>query len=468
MELSFLGTLHCPFCGSGLDVVFRSSGEGGGGDVDSIRYGVLRCACSRYPVVGGIPILQHIDGLQSVVDLITARDERRALLQCMNVFRIKWAHRTRWHQARYYFNCRRLVADRDLCFRDAVDLVRRPRVFADYLFHRYANPSFLAGAGVLQLLGSLQKDSVGTLMEGSVATGTPDEPRGPNWRGKVTSDSVIRVIDLACGAGHSSFLMQRLYPEMSVVAVDSDFISLYLAKQFIAPEATHVCLDAECPSPFPDRYFNAVFCLDAFHYLHSKRAVLGELQRILTSSAIWLFPHLHNALQHNMVAGIPLSPERYLECFGFLEARLFDEGDILHGLCDKRVLDLEASSALSRLNDAPTLTLIGGQRKLWGVHREFPSGFYSDRPSLEINPIYRVKRSGDKLDLSLKWPNPVMKEECSAAESILPRQYQLDKNELLELLEEKREPNDERLSDLVSRFILIPLPANYMADRWRA
>ncbi|MEW6681761.1 MAG: class I SAM-dependent methyltransferase [Nitrospirota bacterium] len=279
---------------------------------------------------------------------------------------------------------------------------------------------------------------------------------------------MIRVIDLACGTGHSSFLMRRLYPEMSVVAVDSDFISLYLAKRFMAPEATHLCLDAECPSPFPDRYFHAVFCLDAFHYLHSKRAVIGELRRILTSSAVWLFPHLHNALQDNIVAGVPLSPEKYLECFAFLEARLFDEGEILHGLCEKRMLDLGTSSALSRLNESPTLTLIGGQPKLWGIHKGFPSAFYRDRTSLEINPIYRVKRSGDKLDLSLKWPNPVMKRECSVTESIVPREYQVDRNELLQLLEEKRDPNDERLSELVSRFILVPLPSNYMGERWRA
>jgi SAM-dependent methyltransferase len=311
-------------------------------------------------------------------------------------------------------------------------------VFSDYLFHRYANPSFLGAIGPLLLLDCLKERAI--------------------------SDQPIRVLDLACGAGHSSFLMRLLHPGLSVVSVDHDFVSLYLAKRYLAPEATCLCLDAEVPSPFANDFFAAVFCLDAFHYLHSKRAVVAELKRVAKPESLWLFPHLHNALQHNITAGTPLSPEHYLACFDSLAARLFDETTILHGLSQRRTLDLRAQLTPGELEKSPNLTLLAGTQDLWREHRQFPSAFCRQRSRLALNPIYAWESRQDCLEGTLTWPNKVMKDECHGAEAVLPATCRLHKRELRDLLKGNASSTNARLEELVAQFVLAPLPANYSRD----
>ena len=437
IPLSLLSELHCPYCGSAINVAVRLPERS---RLDSIDYGILQCACNLYPVVAGIPIIQHVDGLQSIVTFVRAGDQRRALLQAMNVFRVKWAHRTKWHQLKYYVDCRKLISSSDLYFQDAVNLVRRPKVFSDYLFHRYANPSFLAAIGPLHLLGTLE------------------DVRG---HGTTSSNNPIRVLDLACGAGHTSFLMRHLFPELSVYSVDHDFVSLYLAKRYLAPNSTYLCLDAEVPSPFPDAYFDALFCLDAFHYFRSKRAIVAELNRVSKQYALWLFPHLHNALQQNLVAGIPLSPDMYLECFSSALPKIFDETEIVNGLSKRHELNLSLNLSASDLNNSQTLTLIGGPEDLWRVHDSFPTSFCEKRSSLTINPIYRPISLDDTAKRELTWPNDVMRRECLGAEAILPRSCQLSKAELQDLTNGSSKSDREQLVELVANFVLVPLPPHY-------
>jgi len=445
VSLSFLSTLHCPYCGFALGLSSANS------IADAVDYGILRCACHEYPIVGGIPILQQIEGLDRVVEYIRALDSKRALLHALNVFRVRWAHRSRWHQVRYHLNCRRVVSDTTTTFEDAARLLRRPKVVADYLIHRYANPSFLAAVAPLMLLGHLER--------------RPEQIGDANHRtSDRTSDPHTRVLDLACGAGHASFLMQLLYPGLSVVSADQDFVSLYLAKRFIAPDATHLCWDAHVPSPFPDHCFDAVFCLDAFHYFRSKTAVVAELKRIMRAEAFWLFPHLHNSLQHNIVAGIPLSPEQYLECFGFREARIFDEIALLLGLSQRRLVDLGTEHPLSKLNESQTLTYVRGGRDVWQLHDGFPSAFCRTRSTLLVNPIYRGRWHLDNLELELVWPNELIRNECSAAETVLPPKLQIGKSELRQLRQLSAQMSTadwDRLGDLVARFVLVPLPPHY-------
>jgi SAM-dependent methyltransferase len=272
----------------------------------------------------------------------------------------------------------------------------------------------------------------------------------------------IRMLDLACGAGHSSFVMRLLHPDLSVVSVDHDFVSLYLSKRFMGRNATHLCLDAEVPSPFPDEYFDGVFCLDAFHYLHSKRAVIAELKRVVGLEGMWLFPHLHNALRENITAGVPLSPEAYLECFDIPGARLFDEATILRALSQEHTLDLREQAQVSKLNQSPTVTLIAGKPDLWRKHGQFPSSLCRKRSSLVLNPIYR--RAHGKAEWTLTWPNDEMRTECGGAEKVLPATGSWSKTELQHLLSENSKSDEARLSELVARFVLVPLPTNYCRD----
>jgi SAM-dependent methyltransferase len=425
-----------------------------------MEFGILECGCSRYPVVGGILILQHVEGLDSVVNSIKRHERQQALLQALKLFRVKWALRSQWHRLRYHLAARRLLVRGDLSFQDAVGLVRKPQVFSDYLLHRYANPSFLAAIGPLLLLGCLEARGQRSTLNGGAQSCSTVSPKADNHP-QDASAVPIRVMDLACGAGHCSFLMRQLFPALSVVSVDHDFVSLYLARRYQAPDATHVCLDAEVPSPFADDFFDGVFCLDAFHYLHSKRAIVAELQRVLKPEALWLFPHLHNALQQNITAGVPLSPAHYLDCFGFLKPRLFDEAAILNGLARQQGFDLRMQSPIVELEMSQNLTLIAGPQDLWREHHLFPSAFCKQQSRLVLNPIYRTRSQADKLECTLTWPNQVMRNECCGAEAVLPATCQLSRNELRRLLQEPDALDDARLRELVAKFVLVPLPADY-------
>ena len=446
LTASFLRALRCPYCGSRIEVCGGRRGEG------AIEYGWVRCACHEYPIVEGILILRQMDGLDRILDLVRRNEPRRALLQSLNVFRFRWALRSRWHQLHYHLNCRRLLSAASATFAEAAQLVRGPKVFADYLVHRFANPSFLGAIGTMLLLRGLAEKPGRWAAALDVHAGCGAET-GP------------RFLDVGCGAGHSSFILQALYPGSSVISADTDFVSLYLARRYLVLKPTLVCWDAEIPSPFPDGWFDAVFCLDAFHYFGSKRVFVTELKRVLTPRGVWLFPHLHNRLQPNFVAGIPLSPEGYLECFGLPEGRLFDETQLLRDLSQARLLDLRDRREPAELNRSPALTFVSGPSELWSAHEGFPSLLCQPRLHLEVNPIYQGRRTREHLELELSWPNRLMSSECRGAESVLPARCRLA---LATLAEDEAEDGVARstvVEDLVAQFVLVPLPRNYTRRR---
>lgn len=421
----FLSLLHCPYCGSAFRI------EGPDANADVVEYAVLRCSCHDYPVVYGIPVLQQLDGLDRVVNLVRSREPAAALLRTLDLFRVQWALRSKLHRLRYHWNCRRLIANPGATFRAAAYLARMPRVFADYLIHRYANPSFLAAIGPLLLLRHASQ----------------------------TAPSGERVLDLACGAGHASFLLSLLCPGIQAVSADQDFVNVYLARRFLNPRGMHLCIDAQVPSPLPSQSFGAVFCQDAFHYMSSKKAVVAELKRIARPDALWVFPHLHNRLVPNLVAGVPLAPEAYLECFDLPGARLFEESALLRGLAREGAVDFTCSAPLASLNKAGALTFIGGPSDVWRVCRDFPSAFCERPSSLALNPIYRRRDGGS---LEFEWPNPVMAAECAGTEDFLPRTCRLSESWPAQLADEG--PAPPWLAEMVAKFVLVPLPRRYGAE----
>jgi len=428
-----IASLHCPYCGSGFEEVLRLP-NGNTHIPASGHYGVLQCGCAEYPVLDGIPVLQHVEGLQQIMQHVKQGNAHHALLQAMNVFRIKWAHRTRWHQARYYMNCRRLTTDAQLTFQDAVGLVRKPKGFADYLFHRYANPSFLSDMTLLPVVETFVRSR--------------------------TTRARVKILDLACGAGHSSLLLTQSFPEVSVIAADQDFVSLYLARRFLAPGAEFVCYDVEAPSPFADDAFDVVHCLDAFHYFKSKRAVVAELERVAQPDALWLFPHLHNALVENVTAGIPLSVEGYFRCFERVNPTIVDEATLLDNRCGTRDADPFRQRPLSELSGAPTLALVSNAPTPPGNGTLY-SWLRANRRNLGVNPIYRGEWAGETLRLEMQWPNEVLHRECRHVENILPKTLEVRREDLRSLLSEGEAVNDQLVLDLLCRFVIVPLAPQY-------
>lgn len=424
LRTALLGSLRCSYCGSAL----KAEKPG------NLEYAVLRCDCHDYPIVAGIPVLQQMDGVDRVVKLIRQGQNHDALMRTLDLFRVQWALKSRIHRWQYQRQCQRLVNSPDAPLAEAAQHLRRPKVFADYLTHRYANPSFLASVGPILLLGDL-----------AGASGAPT------------------VLDLGCGAGHATFLMRLLFPELAVVSADQDFVNLYLTRRYMAPDGLQLCIDGQVPLPLPDHTFNAVYCQDAFHYMAAKKPAVAELKRVAHPGALWLFPHLHNRLCPNMVAGIPMSPSGYLACFDLPEGRMFAESDLLRGLVDDRTVDFETVPSADALDRAPNLTFIRGLKSSWRKVTDFPAALARRPERLTINPIYQRTSASDGVRLRLTWPNPVIQKECAEAETVLPTEIRIPADQWARIERHQITAGESWSDDLIARFVLVALPPNYSA-----
>jgi SAM-dependent methyltransferase len=444
LTADFIQELHCPYCGSGLAIERVVQARG-----DHIEHGILRCGCYHYPIIDGILILKQQSGPADTHDVrvayLRAGQIENARHHAMYVDAPLASRPARWRgllesgvagaiaAARTLLRLQSTPAsNRDAAlthapFASSLETLR-PGLYAQYLYQRYANNSFLASVPPLLLLGDL----------------VPGQ----------------RVLELACGIGHSAFLMQALFPHLSLVATDHDFVNLAIAKRYFATDAQLVCIDAEAPLPFLEGSFAAVFCLDGFHYLRSKVALVKELNRITQTEALWLFPHLHNARAENFNPGIPLEPEQYAHCFADVPHRLFRESALLSDFHHEGALRLDHAPIAEDLAQAPNLTLIGTRRPdFWRVRTDLAVRLASRPRQLIVNPIYRVEADAAVTRLTLSWPSLRLQDECREVEDYLPRSCNIDSALLQRLRGDELAGTDlQAVQDLTRRFVLVNLP----------
>ena len=476
---SLVEKLHCPYCGSRFDVELRIPSTG-----DGVEYGIIKCACYRYPILYGIPVLRQggprekgtfgaaIDHLvrgepEKAVSCALAhvgRAGRQGLLRTLTRLRLPLAGA--WQEHQFERANWRVHSGLSLGFEEALKHLRIGS-YADYLFYRYANPSFIAAVPQLQLLEMLCQDSARSL--GSVTDGSNS---GTERKVSLLSLEIgapraavckRRILDLGCGIGHASAQISETIPGTSIIAADSDFTNLYLARRYVIPDECCLCVDAEVPLPFPDDFFDAVVCLDAFHYFRSKIALLRELDRVLQQHGLWLFLHLHNALQENYAAGSPLSPKDYLRCFDFVEPRLFAERSILDQFMQQQSLDLETVPTESDLENCNALCLLAGAGGgLWQEYDNIAVRCFRSRSHLGINPIYRVDTLGDVLQLEIEWPSQSLEQECASVKDHLPSRCEVGRALLKRLSRGVTTKEDEPvIQALRSSFVLVSLPPGY-------
>lgn len=413
-----------------------------------IEHGIVRCGCYRYPIIDGILILRQQSGAADThdarVEHLMAGNVEQARHRAIHVDAPLASGPGRWHRMlsraaargvpmagalarRQSARPQNLEAHADVPFAELLETLR-PGLYAQYLYQRYANNSFLASVAPLLLLGDL----------------APGQ----------------RVLELTCGIGHSAFLMQALFPHLPLVATDHDFVNLSIARRHFIPNAQLVCLDAEAPLPFAERSFGGVFCLDGFHYLRSKVALVRELNRITEAEALWLFPHLHNARAENFNPGIPLEPDQYRHCFADVPHRIFAESSLLSDFFVDGALRLDRPSSASDLAQAQNLTLIGTRRHdFWRERADLAPRLASRSQRLLVNPIYSIQADDAVTRLTLSWPSPRLQDECREVERYLPKTCELDSALLRRLRTDELLDRDlATVHELVRKFVLVNLP----------
>jgi SAM-dependent methyltransferase len=430
--------LACPGCGGTLAV--EAVVDGG---VDGIRHGIVRCRCYRYPIVEGI--LSLVQGgpfrqgaADRAVDALAEGDTLGALTRLLlPAPRDESTLRHRLRRVQSWFGAcepgsqekfRRLIGSET--FTDSVRVLHEPS-YGTYLTNRWANPSFLSTLALIQIYDSLRRDV-------------------PH-----------RVLDLCCGAGHASFLLQQLFPELAITAVDHDFSNLYLARNHLLSEsAILLCLDVEKPLPLRTASYGSVLCLDAFHYIGSKRALCAELRRVVHERGLWVFPHLHNALVENFAAGVPLDPETYRACFDQPGARFFTERALLEGFVREGRLDLTNEADAGDLDASNAVVMVAGIGGDVPDRWNDSAAFVLRRASsLGVNPLYQASARGETLHLERRWPDANLAAECRDAERYLPAEIDVE----VDLLERIRsnattEADAAAAKRLIESFVVVPVP----------
>jgi len=245
-----LATLRCPYCYGPLQHEREV-------DVGGIHCAIVRCPCSRFPVIEGVVALDRkpgewFAGNPSLLRLVEARDAGALEQHLLQVHQVPAA------------------VLRGACetFEDALDAAQSVGVNAaraEWLLHmRYwhRTPKCLA---LMRLVEALPAPAT--------------------------------VVDVGGGAGHvSSILDAYLAPRASII-LDASLLFLLLGRWLAggARTVTRVYCDGALPLPVVDGIADAIVSADAIHYMIPKASILGELGRIAAPGASVCLTHLHNA-----------------------------------------------------------------------------------------------------------------------------------------------------------------------------
>ena len=441
MLIETLDLLRCPFCGTRLSVVDNAALDRGR---DRIESGILGCECCAFPVVVGIPVLIADDATRAAMHALEAgrRDDALHMLLGLEGARLD------------AFREMTSVAGR-ATYRDLLGVLCLDAE-ADYMLHRFSDPTALLIEALLDALGHRgHPDAAGDPtnsvdLQTGAGTGAADRP-GPG------AAPLRRALDLCGGSGHLTRMLLRQPACAGAVLADVHFWKLWLAARILAPRCEPICCDANSPLPFTGGLFSTVLLSDAFPYIWHKRLLAGEMQRVATGDGVIAMPHLHSAHGENYSAGDTLSPAAYSNLFAALKPRLFDDRNLLDRVLDDRVLDLANHTLPAACGDTPSITLVASRDG--ALYRHYPVADPLDVAGvLAVNPLYRVDYADGVTRLALTFPTPEYEDEFALVKRYLPASVTVDAD-----LRGKIAPADigDRHAELRRRRVLLDLPSRY-------
>lgn len=415
MHVSQLDILRCPYCGAGFTLDEQTALQR---NSDEIVNGILRCACTAYPIVDGIPVLLAAYGGDTNFQQVLAEDPARALTAALELDEERAAKFQQY-----------LAAPEQPAYGEWLDLFC-PGNEGPYFVHRLSNPTYLVGQLMLRAIG--------------------ENPQC----------FTRRVIDIGGGSGHLVRAVLHLAGKAEVWLAETNYWKLWIARRIVAPGCVPICADAEAPLPFAADTFSLALCSDAFHYVWSKRMFASEMMRLAGADGVIFINHVHNALQENYSVGLPLAPQWWRNLFAERTVRVFKESEAFEGLVHQLPLDLSTKYTDEELADEQALFLIASPHEEIYRAYDYPGAQFSSG-EWRINPLYEVESQPDGgavLRLT-NFPSAEYEDEYKACKRYLPAQLELSADALR--LIAANELNAE-LRELADRYVLLNVPKGYL------
>ena len=243
------------------------------------------------------------------------------------------------------------------------------------------------------------------------------------------------ILDLACGYGHITCSLVRRANGQPVIGLDQEFIGLYVAKTFVAPEAEYICCVADGPLPFPNGFFSVAFCSDAFHYFVNKLTSSTELKRVTDDDGVIILVWVHNVLFRRPYDGLPLPYEGYQSLVADMPHRFVADSDVLVRYLQKKGPPLACSADRGRLVREPLLSVVASNRQ--EVFRDY--GCFEEWPHAEgrlgLNALYLEERqdSVEGVQLRRTFPSDFYIEEHAQCKEYLPESLRVNSQVLADL-----------------------------------
>lgn len=290
----------------------------------------------------------------------------------------------------------------------------------------------------------------------------------PRHLAALTIASIIKersgsILDLACGMGHlTHYFAWGEEDRRKVVGIDRDYFRLYVAKNFMVPEADFICQWVDRPLPFSEASFDSVFCSDAFHYFLNKASSLREMERILSPNGLIAITRLGN-LDQKPNEGYELAVDAYSRLFSRMKHVFLGEDELIDSYLKKRKANLQPREITKEIRSQKWLSVVMSKKdELFcdqGPFSEYPHGV----GHLIKNPIYsyKSKTSSNDLTLTFKFPSEHFAFEDQRYQSYAPKSVAIS-DKMLSLLASGT--STDELEDLIAQYVLIGVPKKFIPE----
>ena len=104
---------------------------------------------------------------------------------------------------------------------------------------------------------------------------------------KLSEITYHTALDLGCGTGEMMKLILQQNEDKSLYGIDLSEKMLDVAKEKLGNRVKLTLGDSE-QLPFPDSFFDVVYCNDSFHHYPAPDKVLSEISRVLKPKGVFL------------------------------------------------------------------------------------------------------------------------------------------------------------------------------------